>query len=96
MGDDNADGPQFVKLLRLARLPRLYRLMRIFRIFKMLGFIRNNKTIKKFNEFLRLSPGITTIFTVFAAVIYLSHLVACFWFLLAKITDFPDSCWVTR
>lgn len=92
----NSNNPRFIKLLRLARLPRLYRILRIFRIFKMMSFIRNNSTIKKFNEFLRLSPGITTIFTVIAGVFYLSHLVACFWFLVAKITDFPDDCWVRR
>jgi hypothetical protein len=60
----------------------------------MMQVFQNNKQIKKINEFLRLTPGITTIFTVLATVLFVTHLVACFWFLLAKITNFPDNCWV--
>ena len=53
-------------------------------------------TLKKFNDFLRLTPGITTIGQVIATVLFITHLVACFWVLLAKLTDFPDDCWVKR
>jgi hypothetical protein len=60
LADDVTD-QRYIKLLRLARLPRLYRVVRILRVFKMLSFIRNNKQLKKFNDFLRLTPGITTI-----------------------------------
>jgi len=62
----------------------------------MMSVFKNSKTFKRINEFLRLAPGITTIMTVFASVFFLTHLVACFWFLLAKLFDFPDDCWVRR
>jgi len=60
LADDVTD-QRYIKLLRLARLPRLYRVVRILRIFRMMSFIRNNKQLKKFNDFLRLTPGIMKI-----------------------------------
>lgn len=61
-----------------------------------MSLVKNSKTFKKFNEFLRLTPGITTIFTVYASVFFLTHLVGCFWFLLAKLYDFPEDSWVRQ
>ena len=43
-----------------------------------------------------MTPGISNMFFVISSVLFLNHLVGCFWFLMAKLMDFPETCWVSR
>ena len=58
--------------------------------------MKTNKSVIKMTEFLRLTNGISSMIGVVFAVIFITHLVSCFWFLMAKLYDFPPECWVTR
>mmetsp|Transcript_14880 Transcript_14880/g.25342 ORF Transcript_14880/g.25342 Transcript_14880/m.25342 type:complete len:352 (+) Transcript_14880:683-1738(+) len=83
------------KVLRLMRIPRLYRLLRIFRLVKMFRLLKVAK-LQSMNKFLKLSNSIKEILKIIGAIIFMTHLMGCFWFLQAKLTDFPDSCWVVQ
>ena len=43
---------------------------------------------------MRLTPGITSMIGVIAAVVYMNHLIACFWFFLPKISGYPANNWI--
>lgn len=34
------------------------------------------------------------IMQIMGVVFFINHLVACLWYGVARITDFPDDCWV--
>jgi len=75
------------------RIPRLYRLLRIFRLFKLVRVLKVSK-FDNMGKLLRLSNSIKTIAQNIFFILFLTHLMGCFWFLQAKMTDFPDDCWV--
>ncbi len=77
------------KLLRLARLPRLYRLLRIF---KCVRIIRRQQCLRC----LRLKEGVKRILVVTGLALFFAHLVACFWFLFARINEFGPDTWVAK
>lgn len=77
-----------MRLIRLAKLPKLYRIFRIFRIFKLLRLIKYNKTFKAYIERLKMSAGVLRMIQVSCAVLFMVHLMSCFWFLSSKFDDF--------
>lgn len=84
------------RLLKLAKLPRLYRLLRILRLFKMMRFLKYNRSVKTLFEQIKVNPAYTKMLTVSVTVLFLVHLVSCFYFLIASFTDFDPDCWVVR
>ncbi|CDW89227.1 cation channel family protein [Stylonychia lemnae] len=85
-----------VKLLRLTRLPRLYRLIRILRLFKMLRLFKQQSSMKRLFDSIKMNAGIVRMISVTITVFFLVHLVGCFWFLSAKLDDFNPDTWVVR
>eukprot|EP00347_Sterkiella_histriomuscorum_P001048 403373535 len=85
-----------VKLLRLTRLPRLYRLIRIIRLFKMLRLFKQQSSMKRLFDSIKMNAGIVRMISVTITVFFLVHLVGCFWFLSAKLDDFNPDTWVVR
>jgi hypothetical protein len=86
----------YKSLMRLARLPRLYRLLRILRLFKMVRIIKYNKMFTKIQEALKMNAGISRMISVMVSVFFMVHLMSCFWFLTAKMSDFEPDTWVVR
>ena len=80
------------KLLRLARLPRLYRLLRIFKCVR----IMRRSAFRKCFACLRIKAGVKRILVVTGLALFFAHLVACFWFLFAKIDEFGPDTWVAK
>ena len=95
-GSEDDAGGEYNKLLRLARLPRMYRLLRILRLFKMVRILKYNKNFQKIFDSSKMNAGVTRMLRVLVTVLVLVHLVACFWFLLAKFEDFHPETWVVR
>lgn len=93
-GSLNTKGASYNKLLRLARLPRLYRLLRILRLFKMFRLLKYNRNIKMLLDQIRMNPGYMKMITVSLTVMFLVHLVSCFFYMMASYTDFDPECWV--
>jgi len=57
----------------------------------------NKKGITKFliNK-LSLNQNIEQLYYYFIAFVMINHLSACFWFYIAKLSDFDNDTWVTR
>lgn len=89
-------GGNNAKLLRLVRLPRLYRLIRITRIIKALNKVQNSEFMEKIQDFMSLKQSAMRLFSSFCTIFVLLHIVACFWFFSAKLTDFEPDTWVVR
>ena len=83
-----------LKLARFARLPRLYRIVRILRLFKMFRFLRANKQLRAFTELFQVTSGLSSIVWLLVTILFLTHVVACLWFMQAKWAEFPPDCWV--
>lgn len=82
------------KLVRLARLPRLYKLLRILRLFKMMRLLKYNRNIKRLLDRLKMNPGYVRMVTLTLTVLFLVHLVSCFYYMVVSFNDFEPDCWI--
>ena len=87
---------RYNKLLRLLRLPRLYRLIKILRVMKLFRMGGSTQSLRKLFKNMNLNIGIFRMLRVLLNVLFLTHLVACFWFFLAKLNDFDPTTWVYK
>jgi hypothetical protein len=71
-----------VSLVLVLRLPRLLRIVRMFVIFRRLELHSWSNS------------GYPRIAKFFAAVMLFTHWIACAWYLVAYIGNFPPDCWV--
>ena len=86
----------YQKLLRLARLPRLYRLLRVLRLIKMFRILKYSKIVKKMLDRFKVNAAMMRIVYIVISAMFLVHLMACLWFLVAKLDDFNPDTWVIR
>ena len=82
------------------RLPKLYKLVRLLKLIKLVRVFRI-WTSNKFPHFTKIynrnvTPLTQLLIRMFNIVIFLNHLMACLWYLNAKMGDFSDDCWVKR
>ena len=89
-------GNSYNKLLRLLRLPRLYRLMRIIKMTSTGKLLKKSPFIQKISEFWKGNPGVFKIFTILIWIIFMNHLISCFWYFIARFEDFEPKTWVVR
>ena len=68
------------KALRLARIPRLYRLLRIFRLFKLMKVFKGSNRFQKVGVLARIGKSFKAMFKIIFMIIYITHLMACFFF----------------
>ena len=87
------EGGEQMKLARLARLPRLYRLIRILRMIKMLRVFRRSSQFKDWISTLNISVGMIRMFNMLVLMIFLVHLMACFWFMAATLAENLFETW---
>jgi len=91
---EGAPKQNYNKLVRLARLPRLYKLMRIMRLFKMVRLLKYNRNIKRLMEKLKMNPAYMRMITLTLTVVFLVHLVSCFYYMVVSFSDFEPDCWI--
>jgi CRP-like cAMP-binding protein len=91
---DEQSGGNNAKLLRLVRLPRLYRLIRITRIIKALNKIQTSEFMEKIQDFMSVKQSAMRLISSFCTIFILLHIIACFWYFSAKLTDFEYDTWV--
>ena len=94
--DGGGGNGQANKLLRLARLQRLYRLLRILRVVKLIKITKYNSLFGDFIERLKIKPGQSRVIVMFCSGFLGTHLMACFWYLCAKMNDFAADTWVVN
>lgn len=91
-----ATSKNYQKLLRLMRLPRLIRFLKIIKVLKQIKILNKYRWYKRFMNKLKMNAGITRMITGIIVTIVVTHLMACFWYLSAKILDFNPDTWVYR
>eukprot|EP01046_Picozoa_sp_COSAG06_P008481 COSAG06_NODE_429_length_15872_cov_25.578330_21_plen_248_part_00 len=86
-------GPANTKIFKILRLLRLAKLLRLGRI---------KKIIKRHEEEMENLMGFAKLFVALAAMLYISHLVACFWYFVGEDEPhedpslLPQPGWITR
>lgn len=78
------------------RLPRLYRLLKILRITKIGNAIRSNALLNHFLTKIRLSSAVAKMLNIFMMVLFINHIMCCFWYFSARLSDFDPNTWVVR
>ena len=71
-------------------------MLRMLRLFKMMRLLRYNRNIKKMMDQFKMNPGYMKMVNVSLTVLFLVHLVSCFYFIIAQFTNFDPDCWVVR
>lgn len=84
------------KLLRLSRLPRLYRLLRILRLFKIIKLMKNNHSVQRFMDKVKMNAAVGRMIFILIFAFFSVHLVSCFWYLSASLYDIDPTTWVAR
>jgi len=62
----------------------------------MIRLFKQSKQLRHLTEFLSLTSGATQIMGVCVTVFFMTHIVASFWFFIAKLDDFNPDTWVVR
>jgi hyperpolarization activated cyclic nucleotide-gated potassium channel 2 len=93
------DEAQNSKALRLARLPRLYRLIRILRLLRVLKMLKimtdsGNASSNALRKNMQVGQSIKKMFLIIVSILYITHIVSCFFFFMPKMLDFPYDSWV--
>lgn len=83
-----------VKLIRLARLPRLLKLLRMMRMLKVLRAVRSSGWMADWIGTLDVSAEVARLLKVLALQVFMVHLMACFWFMMASLEDNLHDTWV--
>ena len=90
---DAAD-TESARYAKLARIPRIYRVVRIVRLFKILKVFKYHKGVKRHLTKLKLNNGTTRVIKFIAGALFAVHVMACVWFMQARLLDFEPGTWV--
>lgn len=93
-GQDAASN-RYNSLLRLTRLPRFYRLFRVSRIYKLL-FYRENRILEWLRDAVCEKTSVLHTITFILFVMIATHLMACCWFIVARIENLSPESWVGK
>lgn len=84
--EQNTSDSNSIKLARVLRLQRIYRLIRIVRLVKLLRVFKFNQMSFPFlKRLLNISVQTKNLLKVLGLMMFITHLMACFWFLEAKL-----------
>jgi hypothetical protein len=62
----------------------------------MVRLFKYNTTLKKLVDIVKLNSGIARMLGVTVTVLFMVHLMSCFWFLVARFNDFSPDTWVAK
>jgi len=71
-------------------------MLRIVRLLKMMKVAKQNKSFQRYLRKLNMNSANIRMIQGMFALIVLTHLFACFWFLTGKFNDFVPQSWVVR
>ena len=60
----------------------------------MIRLLKYNRNIKRLLDQMKMNPGYIRMITLTATVLFLVHLVSCFYFMLVSFNDFDPNCWI--
>jgi hypothetical protein len=93
---DNSNSAEHLKWFRIFRIAKLQRLIRLLRLLKLIRLLKQNKQMRAISALFKFTSGGRQLLTIFMTIIFATHLVGCFWFLVAKENEFKPSSWVVR
>lgn len=93
--DTNSSGNGYNKLLRLLRLPRLYRLLRLLKLQKSVINIKNKTHFARTLSYIGINEGVIKGMVLLCKILFINHLVACFWYFLARISN-DEVTWIKK
>lgn len=93
-GQDAATN-RYNSFLRFTRLPRFYRLFRVSRIYKLLIY-RENRVLEWLRDAVCEKASVLHTITFILFVIIATHLMACCWFIVARIENLSPESWVGK
>jgi uncharacterized membrane protein YvbJ len=71
-------------------------LLRILRLFKLVRLVKYNRSINKILQTFKMNQGVKRMISVTITMLFMVHLIACLFFMIAKLNNFSPSSWVTR
>mmetsp|Transcript_20323 Transcript_20323/g.52039 ORF Transcript_20323/g.52039 Transcript_20323/m.52039 type:complete len:516 (-) Transcript_20323:1454-3001(-) len=84
------------RIPRIARLPRIFKLFRLFRLVKLARISRGGAMLQKMSEWTSINPALVRTIKFLFSIVLVSHMMACFWYLTAALSDFNRATWVSR
>ena len=67
------------------------------RLIKLMRFTKRNASVSGYlNKVFNISGQAANMLKLAFMVLFLTHLVACAWFMQAKWLDFEENCWVVQ
>lgn len=64
------------------------------RLFKMVRLLKYNRNIKRLMEKLKMNPAYMRMITLTLTVVFMVHLVSCFYYMIVAFSDFEPDCWI--
>jgi hyperpolarization activated cyclic nucleotide-gated potassium channel 1 len=96
-GQGNLNWTAHSKWMRIFRLAKLQRMIRLLRLLKLVRLLKQSKSMRNIQKlFQSMNSQARQLVGIFIGILFATHLVGCFWFLLAKEMGFPRDCWVSR
>lgn len=78
----------------MIRFPSRFAETKSYKVFNELSFFNQQKFERYFALLIQYIQPIKRITFLFLGVLYFCHFIGCFWFYLARATNFPNDCWV--
>lgn len=60
----------------------------------MMRLLKYNRNIKRILDKMKMNPGYVRMVTLTLTVLFLVHLVSCFYYMVVSFNDFEPDCWV--
>jgi hypothetical protein len=87
-------GEESSRYTKLMKLPRVYRIIRIFKVLKLLKVFRYGRGMMAFFKKFNFNASNRRLFNGFAFSLFFVHLMACAWYMQARMYDFSPTTWV--
>jgi hyperpolarization activated cyclic nucleotide-gated potassium channel 1 len=94
-GQNSSDG-RANGFVRVMRLPRLYKITSVFRLAKVSRIYKGNSFFEMLKEYFTKSTRLFRLFKLILIMLIVVHFSGCFWFIAARLDDFPYDCWVVQ
>ena len=83
-------GKSYQKLTRLARIGRLQKLVKLGKLFRLFKLYKNKDSLLGLiKKWFAIGPGLERLVLFFLSFLYMCHLCACFWIIIASMSENP-------
>ncbi|OMJ79125.1 hypothetical protein SteCoe_20916 [Stentor coeruleus] len=87
---------RYNSLLRVTRMQRLYRVLRIAKVLRLIKLFKNKEQRKHINLVLKISIALERLIYFLLLLVFLIHILACFWVFIGKMYNDTPVNWISR